>query len=253
MSDYIEINDKEIRFLADSHFRSREVPGESERRDRFIRFLASVPDGTTLILLGDVFDFYFEYRSVVCKRFVDLFAAFSNCRNRGINLHFLGGNHDYWVGDFISKDLGMSVHQDEILLSAQGRKIICSHGDLVMPRDAGYKVLKTIIRNRFVIGVSKWIHPDIMDAIARAVASGSRRLSKAPQKRRARNIAEVAHARFFARGNDAYIMGHVHYPLHDSRNGRDFILLGDWIQNFTYGRLRDGVLTLETFRDGASD
>jgi UDP-2,3-diacylglucosamine hydrolase len=247
MTDFVQILDSEIRFVADTHFRSREVSGEAERRDRFIRFLDGIPNDSTLVLLGDIFDFYFEYRSVVFKRFIDLFNAFVNCRRRGISLHFLGGNHDYWVGEFFSKDLGMTIHQDEFLLTSQGRKIVCAHGDLVMPRDAGYKVLKTIIRNRFVVGVSKWIHPDIMDAIARGVAAGSRRLSTAPQESRAKQIADLAHRTFFARGNDAFIMGHVHCALHDVRDGRDFVLLGDCIQNFTYGKLCGSVLSLERF------
>lgn len=249
MPDYIEIPDNDIRFAADLHFRSSEISGEAQRRDRFIRFLRGLPDGSVLFLLGDIFDFYFEYRSVVCKRFVDLFAAFMDCRERGVKTHFIGGNHDYWVGDFITKDLGMTVHQNEILISAQGRKIVCAHGDLVMPRDTAYKILRAIIRNRFLIGVSRWIHPDIMDAVARVVATGSRRLSKAPQEALAGELAERGHRDFFSRGNDIFVMGHVHYPLLDSRDGREFMLVGDWIQNFTYGRLSDGKLTLERFTD----
>jgi UDP-2,3-diacylglucosamine hydrolase len=249
MTDYIEIQDEDIRFLADTHFRSRETEGEAPRRDRFIRFLSGIPRASSLILLGDIFDFYFEYRSVVCKRFVDLFGALMDCRDRGVNLHFLGGNHDYWVGDFAINDLGMTVHRNEILIAAQGRKILCAHGDLVMPGDIGYKILKSIIRNRVVIGASRWIHPDIMDAIARGVAKGSRAISKAPQEARARRMADLAHRKFFSRGNDVFVMGHVHFPLHDVRDGREFLLVGDWIENFTYGRLNQGKLTLERFTD----
>jgi len=245
--DYIEIPDNDIRFAADLHFRSPEIAGEAQRRDRFIRFLRGLPDDSVLFLLGDVFDFYFEYRSVVCKRFVDLFAAFMGCRERGVKMHFIGGNHDYWVGDFITKDLGMTVHQNEILVSAQGRKIVCAHGDLVMPRDAGYRFLRLIIRNRLVIAISRWIHPDILDAISRGVASGSRAITKKPQDVKAREMAEIAHRDFFSRGNDIFVMGHVHHPLLDSRDGKEFMLVGDWISNFTYGRLCDGKLTLERF------
>lgn len=249
MTDFPEFNHDEIRFVADAHFRSRRMTGEAERRDKFIRFLDSIPGGSGLVLAGDIFDFYFEYKSVVCKRFADLFNAFLDCRRRGVSVHFLGGNHDYWVGSFFTGDLGMTVHREEILMTCQGRRIVCAHGDLVMPRDAGYKILKTIIRNRFVIGAAKWIHPDIMDAIALGVATGSRRISNASQRERASQMAELAHREFFARGNDIFIMGHVHFPLHDARNGREFLLLGDWIQNFTYGRLNEGRLTLEKFTD----
>ncbi len=161
----------------------------------------------------------------------------------------MGGNHDYWVGDFVTDDLGMHVHQKEILVSCQGRKIVCAHGDLVMPRDTSYKILKAIIRNRVVIGAAKWIHPDIMDAIAQGVSAGSRRISKAAQQKRAAQMADLAHREFFSRGNDVFIMGHVHFPLLDTRDGHEFLLLGDWIQNFTYGRLFEGRLSLEQFTD----
>ncbi|MGD8413527.1 MAG: UDP-2,3-diacylglucosamine diphosphatase [Candidatus Latescibacterota bacterium] len=249
MPNYIEIPDNDIRFVADTHFRSPAVPGEPERRDRFIRFLRSLPDGCVLFMLGDIFDFYFEYRSVVAKRFFDLFAALLDCRRRGVKLHFIGGNHDYWVGDFITGDLGIRLHENEVLIAAQGRKVVCAHGDLVMPRDTGYKILKTVIRNRAVIAVSRWIHPDIMDAIARGVATGSRTISKAPQDVRAHEMADVAHRDFFSRDNDIFVMGHVHYPLLDVRDGREFLLVGDWIENFTYGKLCDGKLSLIRFTD----
>lgn len=249
MADYIDISDNDVRFVADTHFRSPDVHGEAVRRAKFIRFLGALPPDCSLFLLGDVFDFYFEYRSVVCKRFFDVFAALMDCRARGVTMHFIGGNHDYWVGDFITKDLGITVHENEILASCQGRKIVCAHGDLVMPRDTGYKILKTVIRNRFVVGVSRWIHPDVMDAIARGVATGSRAISNVPQDARAREIAEVAHRDFFARGNDIFVMGHVHHPLLDTRDGRDFLLVGDWINHFTFGKLSGGKLTLERFTD----
>lgn len=249
MTDFIEIQDSETRFVADAHFRSRKISGEAERRDRFIRFLDSLPGDSSLFLMGDIFDFYFEYKSVVPKRFADLFNAFFDCRKRGITLHYLGGNHDYWVGDFLADDLGMHVHQKEILVSCQGRKIVCAHGDLVMPRDTSYKILKTIIRNRVVIGAAKWIHPDIMDAIAQGVSAGSRRISTASQQKQAAQMADLAHREFFSRGNDVFIMGHVHFPLLDTRDGHEFLLLGDWIQNFTYGRLFEGRLSLQQFTD----
>jgi UDP-2,3-diacylglucosamine hydrolase len=249
MADYIDIPDNDIRFVADTHFRSPEVPGEALRRNRFIRFLRELPDGCVLFMLGDIFDFYFEYRSVVCKRFFDLFAALTECRRRGVKMHFIGGNHDYWVGDFITQDLGITVHENESLVSAQGRKIVCAHGDLVMPRDTGYKILRMIIRNRLVIGISRWIHPDIMDAIARGVASGSRSINKKPQDVTAQEVTRIARRDFFSRGNDIFVMGHVHYPLLDSHDGREFMLVGDWISNCTYGKLCDGNLTLVRFTD----
>lgn len=244
----IHLTSPDIRIVADTHFRDRSLPGEEERRDCFIRFLDSLSPDTALFLLGDIFDFYFEYRSVVCRRFLDVFAALERCHARGVPMHFLGGNHDYWVGDFFSRDLGIAVHRVEIDLHAQGRRLLLAHGDLVMPRDYGYKVLKSIIRNRAVVAVSRWIHPDLLDALAGGVAYGSRRYFGAPQEKRARAVMEHAWSHFFRKGHDAFVMGHVHFPLHETRDGREFMIVGDWIEHFTYGRLANGRLRLEKIR-----
>jgi UDP-2,3-diacylglucosamine hydrolase len=238
----------DIRFVADTHFRDRRIPGESGRRDRFIRFLDDVPATAVLFLLGDIFDFYFEYRSVVSRHYLDIFAALSRCRERGVQLHFLGGNHDHWVGDFFARDLGITVHKNEIFIEAQGRRIVLAHGDLVMPRDYGYKLLKNVIRNRAVIAAARCIHPDLLDAIAGGVAHGSRRLFNLPQERRAHAVREHAWGHFYTRGNDAFVMGHVHFPLHEIRDGREFMIVGDWFERPTYGRFSSGRLRLETVR-----
>ncbi len=238
----------DIRIVADTHFRDRALPGEAERRERFVRFLDATPKGTFLVLLGDIFDFYFEYRSVVPRRFLDLYAAISRATERGVDTRFLGGNHDYWVGDFFSRELGVRVHRTEIRIEAQGRKLVLAHGDLVMPRDYGYKVLKGVIRNPVVIEVSRWIHPDLLDAVAGGVAYGSRTLFHIAQEKRARAVAAHAWGHFFERGNDAFVMGHVHYPMHETRDGKEFLIIGDWIEHFTFARMSNGRLRIESFK-----
>jgi len=224
------------------------MPGESERRQRFIRFLDATPKGTFLVLLGDIFDFYFEYRSVVPRRFLDVFAALARTTQRGVDTHFLGGNHDYWVGDFFTRELGVRVHQKEIRIEAQGRKVVLAHGDLVMPRDYGYKVLKSVIRNPAVIAVSRWIHPDLLDALAGGVAHGSRALFNVAQEKRARAVADHAWDHFYERGNDAFVMGHVHFPMHETRSGKEFLIVGDWIEDYTFVRMTNGRLRIESFK-----
>ncbi|MDH4036374.1 MAG: UDP-2,3-diacylglucosamine diphosphatase [Candidatus Krumholzibacteria bacterium] len=246
--DFRPVAATDIRVVADTHFRDRDLPGEAERRDRFLRFLDSLAPGTFLVLLGDIFDFYFEYRSVVSRRYLDIYEALDRCRGRRVDVHFLGGNHDHWVGSFFTHDLGITVHHEEIRIAAQGRKLVLAHGDLVMPRDYGYKMLKSVIRNRAVIGASRWIHPDLLDAIARGVAHGSRQYFSVPQEKRARAVEGHAWQSFFARGNDAFVMGHVHYPMHVTRDGHEFMIVGDWLEHFTYGRLSNGRLRLETTR-----
>jgi UDP-2,3-diacylglucosamine hydrolase len=245
---YTEIHATDLRFLADTHFRYPDRDAESQRRRRFLAFLEALSPDTVLFLLGDIFDFYFEYRRVVSSRYLDVYAGLRAATGRGVKIHFLGGNHDFWVGRFAEEELGLEVHRDEILVSSQGRRIVCAHGDLVMPRDWGYKALKTVLRNRAVIAAARWIHPDLFDSIATGVSHGSRRIKSGIQEDRATMMAEHAHRHFFTRGNDAFVMGHIHYPLVDSRDGRDFVILGDWITDFTYAVLRDGKLSLETYQ-----
>jgi UDP-2,3-diacylglucosamine hydrolase len=245
---FVRVAADDIRVVADTHFRDGTLPGEAERRDRFIRFLDAVPKGAYLVLLGDIFDFYFEYRSVIPRRYLDLYEAIARTTARGVDTHFLGGNHDYWVGDFFTRELGLHVHDQEILIEAQGRKLVIAHGDLVMPRDYGYKVLKSVIRNRAVIAASRWIHPDLLDAIADGVAHGSRKYFHIEQEKRARAVAEHAWKKFFLRGNDAFVMGHVHFPMHETRDGKEFLIVGDWLEHYTFARLSNGRLRLESFK-----
>lgn len=245
---FVRVPADDVRVAGDTHFRDRALPGEAERRDRFIRFLDATPRGTFLVLLGDIFDFYFEYHSVVPRRYIDIYAALARATARGVDTRFLGGNHDYWVGDFFSRELGVRVHDQEIAIEAQGRKLVIAHGDLVMPRDYGYKILKGVLRNRAVIAASRWIHPDLLDAIAGGVAHGSRKYFHIAQEKRARDVADHAWKRFFARGNDAFVMGHVHFPMHETRGGKEFVIVGDWLEHYTFARMTNGRLRLESFK-----
>lgn len=247
---YLEIHGTDVRFLADTHFRDPGDENERGRRARFLAFLDSLEPGTALFLLGDVFDFYFEYRHVVSNRYFDVFAGLLRTTRRGVGVHFLGGNHDFWVGDFARRELGLELHRDRILVRAQGRRILCAHGDLLVPGDYGYKVLKSVLRNRAVIALARWIHPDLFDAVATGVSHGSRAMQRRDGvEEQARAMAAHAHRRLFEYGNDAVIMGHIHHPVLDSRDGRDAVILGDWITHFTYARLHDGILSLESFED----
>jgi UDP-2,3-diacylglucosamine hydrolase len=247
MDEYIAISNPDVYFVADAHFRQSGSAEEAPRRQLFIRFLEGVPAGSGVMLLGDIFDYYFEHRAVIPKGYFDVCNALHECTKRNVDLHFIGGNHDYWVGDFFPAEIGIRVHPDDFLLDVQGRRICCSHGDNHIPGEPGYKVLRAIMRNRATIWVAKLLHPDLMDAIATRVSSGSKKRKRFTPQNTAERLADLAPAQFFNRGNDGFVMGHVHYPLHRSHDGRDFIVVGDWITHFTYARLTGGRLTLETY------
>ena len=253
MDSYASIPRSDLYFAADSHFRDRCIPAEADRRRRFIDFLSHIPNDSALFLLGDIFDFYFEYATFVSKRYFDIFNALYNTTLRGVDVHFLAGNHDAWYTDFLSDDLGITTHGEDLFVESQGRKIWCTHGDLFMPGDGSYKAIRAIIRNPLVIKGSKIIHPDLMDAIATRVSNDSKHRNRRSVEHMAKELVAMSNEDFFARGNDIFVMGHVHYPLHETRGDKDIMIVGDWIRNFTYGRLRDGRLSLEKFTREATD
>jgi UDP-2,3-diacylglucosamine hydrolase len=247
MTEYETWTAGEVLFVSDAHFKKSGVPGEIERRERFISFLRRAPHGSIVVLLGDIFDFYFEHRTTIPKHYFDIFQAFSECRQRGIQLHFLGGNHDYWTKNFFTTDLGIVIHKKEIRFACQDRKIACVHGDLAMRGDLGYKILRMIIQNRLVIAAAGLLHPDHLEAIAAFVSNKSKSQQRGSHESAARALATSASARFFNEDNDAFVMGHIHFPHHAHLDGKDFLILGGWLEHFTYGRLVGGKITLEKF------
>jgi len=249
MSQFFQLQAPEVYFAADMHFRDRALPGEADRRRRFGDFLGDIPPASALFLLGDLFDFFFEYATVVPKRYFDIYFMLRQTVERGVAVHLMGGNHDAWFGDFFREELGLQLHGDRVLFEAQNRKVCCEHGDMCLPGDQGYKRLRAVIRNPAVVKLSKAVHPDLMDAVAAAVSSESKRRSKAIQAEIAKNLADRAPRAYFTAGNDVFVMGHVHFPIHRIHDGRDFMIVGDWVDHFTFGKLQGGRLTLEKARD----
>ncbi len=244
--DWIPLEADVVHFVADTHFRDPDDPGERGRRRRFAALLDAIEPGAALVLLGDIFDFYFEYRSVVPGRYLDVYEAIRRCSARGVDVRFVGGNHDYWVGPRFARALGLTLHDPVLPLSVQGRRVVCAHGDLHMPGDPGYRVLRAVLRNRLVIGATRWIHPDLLDAVAAAVAHGSRSVPRRAQDARAREVAEHAFAGAFVDGADLFVMGHVHWPYTERRGEREVVIVGDWIRHFTWAQLEDGAVRLRT-------
>jgi UDP-2,3-diacylglucosamine hydrolase len=247
MAEYQEISAEQVFFASDTHFKRPDAPGEAERRERFISFLGGIPPRSALVLLGDIFDFYFEYRTTIPKRYFDIYQALRRCKRRGVELHFIGGNHDYWTRDFFAGHLGITVHRREIRLACQGRKIICVHGDLTPRGDIGYKILRAVIQNRIVIAAAGLLHPDAMESVASFVSKVSKSQQRGSHENAARALAASAFSRFFGKDTDAFVMGHIHFPLHARREVNDFLILGGWFAKYTYGRLANGKITLEEF------
>jgi len=240
-------------FVSDTHFKY-DGSGADERmkRDRFISFLAGIEGASKLYLLGDIFDFWFEYRSVVPRYYRDVLDALSSLRKGGTEICIAGGNHDFWLGSFVSETLGFTILPHLVTHTIQGTKVTMTHGDDLLPGDRGYKILKAVIRSRPAVAAARAVHPDALYALARRFSMASKGITEKKTERAAKTLLAMAGDSFFRWDNDAFIMGHIHYPCMERFGDRTFVMLGDWERNFSFLEIREGRLSLGYYRPGES-
>ena len=241
-------------FISDAHLGSSADPADDEPRlARLLPFLAHVAEqgAEHLYILGDLFDFWFEYVHVMPRRHARILSAIREVSSSGIPVTFLGGNHDWWAGKTFTEWAGMRVEKDPISVEHQGRRLYLAHGDgLASKHDSGYLLLKAFIRNPAVIALIRLIHPDLAYALGFRLTKVSRHYLTKGEFRIAPRLGEAIDARL-AEGHDAFLMGHLHARHRERRpGGGELIVLGDWMTIFSALRLEDGVLTWEDWRDG---
>jgi len=249
----------EVVFLADAHL-GAEAPGktaagerESTRATHLHRFFETLPGRVhSLVIVGDLFDFWFEYRTAIPRQHFATLAALRRLRDAGVEITYLNGNHDFWLGPFLSEEIGAVTRTGPLILERQGRKLWVHHGDGLIGGDLGYRVLRRVLRSSFSIGLYQLVHPDLGIPLAHWISSRSREARDPDRFPMERLWTEVALPRF-AEGYDGVIIGHFHRafernePSGESASPRQLIVLGDWIDQFTYAVLRDGQLKLETW------
>lgn len=226
------------------------------QRDRFTRFLRGLPAGELdrLVVLGDLFDFWFEYRHVVFSGYFEVLRAFAALRDAGVALDFVCGNHDFWAGRFLRDELGFQVHPDAYTTEWDGKRVLLMHGDGLNRRDVGYRVYKRIARAKPVVWAFGKLHPDWAMGLAQRVSRTSRRLTQAPNVKTGPEACAVgAHARHvLASGKaDVVFSGHTHSPVreeHDTPSGKGlYINTGDWLWHASYAEWDDGDCRLALF------
>lgn len=237
-------------FFSDAHLGLDSRPREADRERRLHAFLTSLPGRASAVyIVGDLFDFWFEYRTAIPRQHFQTLAVLGDVRAAGVEIHYLPGNHDFWLGTFFSDELGIQTHPGPVVVEAQGRRIWLHHGDGLIGGDLGYRVLKKVIRHPVSIGLYGLLHPDLGIPLAHWVSNWSRhsRADRPPDGDRL--WREIALPRF-AEGYDTVMVGHFHHAWERRERERVMFVLGDWMDHFTYVTLRGGELTLE--RDGNS-
>ena len=246
---------KAVYFISDAHLGAEEKEKEKLKEERLVSFLDGIKgDGESLYILGDMFEFWFEYKDVMPKDHFRVLAKLRELVDRGMKVTYVVGNHDFWLGDFLTKQIGIKIFKDPIEVTHQGKKIFVAHGDGLAKKDSGYRILKKILRNRVNIFLYRQIPPDISYPLAKFVAGKSRAQADRREAGYLEDYKSFAREKI-GQGFDAVILAHTHIPTlenlsADSANpprGGTYLNIGDWFKHFTYGRLVGGKFYLEKF------
>ncbi len=232
------------------------IPPAGERA--FLAFLEGVPDlGDELLINGDLFDFWFEYREVVPRGHFAVLAALRGLVEGGLPVRFLGGNHDAWGGGFLEREVGIRLVEGPAVLDVGGRRAYVAHGDGLGVGDWGYRALKRASRSRLGRALFGAIHPDLgVPAARRASATEIRRVGgPGPEVARADRLASHARELLASREDiDLVIFGHTHRPqLEEVRPGRYYLNAGDWIHHRSYAVVSPGNIRLEPAAASSTD
>jgi UDP-2,3-diacylglucosamine hydrolase len=234
-------------FLSDAHLGAESRDLEAARAARLHSFLDALPGrASSLVIVGDLFDFWFEYRTAIPRRLFPTLAALQRVRDAGIDIAYLNGNHDFWLGTFLGETLGIRTISGALTIEQQGRRLWVHHGDGLVGGDLGYRMLRGVLRSPVSIRLYQFLHPDLGIPLAHAVSGLSRQSRGHPALQPERLWREIAEPRF-AEGFDGVLIGHFHHAYERRERGREFFVLGDWIENFTYVELEGGTLSLHTW------
>lgn len=216
--------------------------GEKTLRE-FTEFLRQIDpeEFECTVILGDLFDFWFEYKHVVFSAYFDVLRAFADLHERGMAFHLICGNHDFWAGKFLEQHLGFTIHHDSYACVLGDKRVLFVHGDGTNPSDYGYRAFKYIARAPWAARLFRILHPDWAMGLAQRVSHSSRRLLSPDDPS---DSSEVAAMRKFAEGllaagdADVVFCGHTHHPVEEefpTPNGMGlYINTGDWMHRRTY-------------------
>jgi UDP-2,3-diacylglucosamine hydrolase len=212
------------------------VPDATERA--FVRFLDHVGEAAaSLLIAGDLFDFWFEYGEVVPGRHFRTLAALARLVDAGVPVFMAGGNHDAWGGRFLREHVGLVFHADPFRMQLGGRTALVAHGDGLGRGDVKYRVLKAVIRSRAAIGAFRVLHPELGLRLARAVSTTEAKVDVdvAAEGRAAFLQAWAAEQLAADPSLGMVVCGHSHLPMvHEHAPGRWYVNSGDWITHCTY-------------------
>lgn len=233
-------------FVADSHFHLDPDPAEQSRVERFCQLLELARKTDHLILLGDIFDFWFDYPHFRLRGYEPILQGLDQVRDAGTKIHFIGGNHDIWAAQFMHRRYGTSPDGETEILSLGSQRILLTHGDGLLGFDWLYNTFRAMVRTRAGIVLAKSLHPEILYKLSEWLSGTSRGANRD-------EASEIeAKGKIWLEKNassewDLMLMGHVHHPFTATVGDCSMAALAGWFETLGYAVWHDGQFRLLDF------
>ena len=253
MNTLVIQKNKKVYFSSDQHFGAPSYESSKKREEIFLNWLNFIEkDAGALFLLGDLFDFWFEYSKVVPKGFVRILGKLANISDKGIPIYFFVGNHDLWMNDYFTKELNIKVFLSPQEFTINKKSFLIGHGDGIGPGDYGYKRMKKIFTNPIMKIFFRWIHPDLGVKLAQYLSINNKLISGNDDRKYNGPENEIIFQYVIKKNKekvrDFYIFGHRHLPLEIPLKESRYINLGDWITHFTYAEFSNKNFSIKKWK-----
>jgi UDP-2,3-diacylglucosamine hydrolase len=242
---------EKIYFASDFHLGTPNMVESHKREKKIVQWFTEIEkDAKAIYLVGDIFDFWFEYNKVVPKGFVRLLGKIASLTDNGTPVHIFAGNHDLWMRDYLETEIGVSIHRGNIIIQEGNRKILIGHGDGLGDGDYFYKILKKIFTSKICQWIFSRFHPNFAFTLAHIWSNNSRKSGDEIQFSSKEKEILFGYCQQQQKLNplDYYVFGHRHLPLELMIDEQaKYINTGDWLQYYTYAVLDNGKLELRTY------
>ncbi|MCO6477707.1 MAG: UDP-2,3-diacylglucosamine diphosphatase [Phaeodactylibacter sp.] len=247
---------KKIYFASDFHLGINARLSSRERERQVVRWLDEIKeDAAEIFLVGDIFDFWFEYKTVVPKGYIRLLGKLASLRDAGIPIHFFTGNHDMWMFRYFEEELGIPTYRKPVIRELMGKTFFIGHGDGLGPNDHGYKLLKKVFANPLCQWLFERLHPNFGIGLAN-YWSGKSRGAKKPKKVRflgedKERLIAYAQRKLEQHPVDFFVFGHRHLPIdYTLNNGKSrYINLGEWMHHNSFAVFDGEKLEIQFFEN----
>ena len=245
---------KKIYFASDFHLGAPDEATSLEREKKIVRWLDHISqDASEIFLVGDIFDFWFEYKRVIPRGFVRIQGKIAELTDRGIPVHVFTGNHDMWIFDYLPKELGVKLYREAIEREFFGKRFYIGHGDGLGPGDKGYKFLKKVFANRFCHWCFARLHPNFGIWLAEKSSKTSRaKTGKSDEVFHGEDgewLVQFCKEHLKENQIDYYVFGHRHLPLEIPIDQSVYFNLGEWINHCTYLEVSEDGVALKVWEN----